>query len=110
MLPEVIQVIPTDDYKVYVYMDDNTVRLYDAAPLIAKGGIFSRIQDIEIFKSTCTILNDTLAWDLSGCMDGINCIDICRTRSATARRSWTSNRSRPVYLHKIRYVCNRGVT
>lgn len=32
MLPEVIQVIPTDDYKVYVYMDDNTVRLYDAAP------------------------------------------------------------------------------
>lgn len=24
-----------------------------------------------------TILNDTLAWDLSGCMDGINCIDIC---------------------------------
>ena len=62
MLPEVIQVIPTDDYKVYVYMDDNTVRLYDAAPLIAKGGIFSRIQDIEIFKSTCTILNDTLAW------------------------------------------------
>lgn len=84
MLPEVIQVIPTDDYKVYVYMDDNTVRLYDAAPLIAKGGIFSRIQDIEIFKSTCTILNDTLAWDLSGCMDGINCIDICRTRSATA--------------------------
>lgn len=69
MLPEVIQVIPTDDYKVYVYMDDNTVRLYDAAPLIAKGGIFSRIQDIETFKSTCTILNDTLAWDLSGCMD-----------------------------------------
>ena len=101
MLPEVIQVIPTDDYKVYVYMDDNTVRLYDAAPLIAKGGIFSRIQDIEIFKSTCTILNDTLAWDLS---------ISARTRSATALRSWTSNRSRPVYLHKIRYVCNRGVT
>lgn len=77
MLPEVIQVIPTDDYRVYVYMDNNTVRLYDAAPLIAKGGIFSQIQNIEIFKSTCTILNDTLAWDLSGCMDGINCIDIC---------------------------------
>ena len=29
MLSEVIQVIPTDDYKVYVYMDDNTVRLYE---------------------------------------------------------------------------------
>ncbi len=77
MLSEVIQVIPTDDYKVYIYMDDNTVRLYDAAPLIAKGGIFKQIQDPEIFKNTCTILNDTLAWDLSGCMDGINCIDIC---------------------------------
>lgn len=77
MLSEVIQVIPTDDYKVYVYMDDNTVRLYDAAPLIAKGGIFNKIKDIDIFKNACTILNDTLAWDLSGCMDGINCIDIC---------------------------------
>lgn len=77
MFSEVIQVIPTDDYKVYVYMDDNTVRLYDAAPLIAKGGIFDRIKDIEVFKNTCTILNNTLAWDLSGCMDGVNCIDIC---------------------------------
>ncbi len=77
MFSEVIQVIPTDDYKVYVYMDDNTVRLYDAAPLLAKGGIFDRIKDIEVFKNTCTILNNTLAWDLSGCMDGVNCIDIC---------------------------------
>ena len=51
MLSEVIQVIPTDDYKVYVYMDDNTVRLYDAAPLIAKGGIFNQIKDIEVFKT-----------------------------------------------------------
>ena len=56
MLSEVIQVIPTDDYKVYVYMDDNTVRLYDAAPLIARGGIFNKIKDINIFKNTCTIL------------------------------------------------------
>lgn len=77
MLSEVIQVIPANDYKVYVYIDDNTVRLYDAAPLINKSGIFNQIKDIEIFKNTCTILNDTLAWDLSGCMDGINCIDIC---------------------------------
>lgn len=77
MLSEVIQVIPANDYKVYVYIDDNTVRLYDAAPLINKSGIFNQIKDIEIFKNTCTILNDTLAWDLSGCMDDINCIDIC---------------------------------
>lgn len=110
MLPEVIQVIPTDDYKVYVYMDDNTVRLYDAAPLIAKGGIFSRIQDIETFKSTCTIL--MIPWH-GTCPDAwmASTASIsARTRSATARRSWTSNRSRPVYLHKIRYVCKRGVT
>lgn len=77
MLSEVIQVIPTDDYKVYVHMNDNTIHIYDAAPLLSKGGVFNKIKDIEIFKNTCTILNDTLAWDLSGCMDGINCIDIC---------------------------------
>ena len=76
MLSEVIQVIPTDDYKVYVYMDDNTVRIYDAAPLIAKGGIFKQIQNPEIFKNACTILNDTLAWDIGKNRDVTMCLDI----------------------------------
>ena len=34
------------------------------------------LQDIQIFKDTCTVLNDTLAWDLTGNRDVSNCIDI----------------------------------
>ena len=48
-LPGIEQVIPIWNYKVYVYMDDNTVRLYDAAPLIQKGGIFKKLQDKSFF-------------------------------------------------------------
>ena len=76
-LPEIEQVVPTLDYKVYVYMDDNTVRLYDAAPLIQRGGIFKNLQDKTFFMERCTIMNDTLACDLSGWFDPEDCIDIC---------------------------------
>jgi len=35
-----------------------------------------QLQNIHIFKNTCTILNNTLAWDISGKQDKSNCIDI----------------------------------
>ena len=47
-MPEVIQVIPDDNYKVYVYFDDGSIKLYDASDLI-KQGIFTKLQDINIF-------------------------------------------------------------
>ena len=74
-MPEVIQVKPTDDYKVYVYFDDGSIRLFDANNLIDKG-IFTKIKDITIFKNTCTVLNGTLAWDLEGTYDESKCLDI----------------------------------
>lgn len=74
-MPEVIQVIPTDDFKVYVYFDDGSIKLYDAKELITKG-VFKPLQDIELFKSTCTVLNGTLAWDLEGHFDETTCLDI----------------------------------
>ena len=48
-MPEVIQVIPTDDFNVYVYFDDGSIKLYDASEDI-KMGIFTVLQDIKIFK------------------------------------------------------------
>lgn len=36
-MPEVIQVIPTDNFEVYVYFDDGSIHLYDARYLIKKG-------------------------------------------------------------------------
>ena len=74
-MPEVIQVIPVDNYKVYVYFDDGSIKLYDASDDI-KCGVFKGLQDINIFKNTCTVLNGTLAWDLDGNYDETKCLDI----------------------------------
>lgn len=59
-MPEVIQVIPTEDYMVYVYFDDGSIKLYDAKEII-KQGVFIPLQDISLFIDTCTVLNGTLA-------------------------------------------------
>lgn len=75
--PTIYQVIPTDDFKVYVCFDDGIIKMYDAKPLIDRGGIFEILKDIEIFKKTCTIINGTLAWDISGDRDASKCIDVC---------------------------------
>lgn len=75
--PKIFQVVPTREYKVYVYFDDGKIKLYDVKPLVDKGGIFSVLKDAEFFMERCTIMNGTLAWDLSGKRDTGDCIDIC---------------------------------
>lgn len=72
---EVIQVIPTDDYKVYVYFDDGSIKLFDASKLVDKG-VFKQIKNKSIFVDKCTVLNGTLAWDLNGNYDESECLDI----------------------------------
>lgn len=73
--PEVIQVIPTEDYKVYIYFDDGSIKLYDSKDIIDKG-IFQVLIDKEIFMETCTVLNGTLAWDIEGNYDNSKCLDL----------------------------------
>lgn len=73
--PTVIQVIPQDDYTVYVYFDNGKIVLYDIKPKLDKT-IFTPLKNIETFKSSCTVLNNTLAWDLNGDRDTTKCIDI----------------------------------
>ena len=73
--PEAIQVIPTRDYKVYIYFDDGRIKLFDASTLI-KGGVFKVLQDEELFISSCTVLNNTLAWDITGNYSEEDCLDL----------------------------------
>lgn len=75
MFHKVVQVVPTDDYKVYIYFADGKIKLFDASELIQKG-VFQQLQNIDVFKNSCTVLNDTLAWDLSGEFDPYNCLDL----------------------------------
>lgn len=71
---KVIQVVPTKDYKVYIYFVDGKIKLFDAKELIKKG-VFKKLQDIDLFIDSCTVLNDTLAWDVSGTYDPTNCLE-----------------------------------
>lgn len=74
--PALFQVIPTNEYKVYLYYDNGEIKLYDCSWILQKNGIFERIHNIEDFKRLCTIMNRTLAFDISEERDTYNCIDI----------------------------------
>ena len=73
--PEVIQVIPTTEHKVYIYFDDGTIRLFDAKEIITRG-VFKPLQDVNIFIDTCTVINHTLAWSLDKSYSEETCLDI----------------------------------
>ena len=74
-IPEVVKVEPHDDYTVTVTFDDGKMAEYDAKHLLNKG-VFLPLNDIVFFKERCCILNNTLAWDISGDMDLTMCLDI----------------------------------
>jgi hypothetical protein len=75
MLHKVLQVFPIEDYQVYLYFSDGTVKLFDGKELVTKG-VFQDLQDKQKFKNMCTVLNDTLAWDISGKYDPTSCLDL----------------------------------
>ena len=74
--PEVIQAVAGEDYTVYAYFTDGTIHLFDMKSLINGGGVFDKIKDEAFFRDSLTVMNHTIAWDLSGCFDPTNCIDI----------------------------------
>lgn len=75
MFYKIIQVYPTKDYKVYLYFSDGRIKLFDARKLITQG-VFTKLQNISLFIETCTVMNDTLAWDVSGKYDPSACLDL----------------------------------
>jgi hypothetical protein len=75
MIHTVVQVKPTRDFKVNVYFDDGRIKLYDVPPLL-DCGVFKQISSINAFMEKCTIMGNTLAWDIGGNFDEANCLDI----------------------------------
>ncbi|GBR76542.1 putative transcriptional regulators [Candidatus Termititenax persephonae] len=67
--PKVVQVLPTDNFEVYAYFNDGSVRLYDVKPLLKSGTVFEPLMDIRIFKNKLAVINDTVAWDMGGHRD-----------------------------------------
>lgn len=75
MFPKVVQVIPMKDYSVYVYFEDGKIVCYDMTQMIEKEAFYP-LKDINVFIDTCTVMNDTLAWDVSRNRDNTMCLDI----------------------------------
>ena len=73
--PEVVQVVPHVDYTVSTYFSDGKIVSYDVKPLLSRG-VFRSLMDIDTFMECCTIMNDTLAWDIHHNGDPADCIDI----------------------------------
>ena len=74
--PVVIQAVPGADKTVFAYFSDGRIKKYDMKPLIEKGGVFDRLKEEAFFRGAITVLNGTVAWDLSGHYDPSNCIDV----------------------------------
>ena len=73
--PDIVQVVPHDDYTVTVFFCDGKIVTYDARPKLEQG-VFQALKSISFFINNCKIMNDTLAWDLTGNNDPSECIDI----------------------------------
>lgn len=73
--PDIVQVVPFKDYTVDVYFEDGKIVRYDVRPFLHEG-IFQKLQDLSVFMKTCTIMNNTLAWDIAGGRNEYACIDI----------------------------------
>ena len=77
MRPRLFQVEPKDDFTVVLYYDSGEIKIYDCSWILKESGVFLKIHDLSAFKETCTIMNGTLAFDISYVRDPYNCIDIC---------------------------------
>ena len=75
-LANVVQVIPGENFTVYVYFSDGSVRKADIKPYIAKGGVFEQLSDESFFRNRLTVMNGAVAWDVTGTRDVTQCIDI----------------------------------
>lgn len=74
--PVVCQALAGPGWSVYAYFTDGKITQYDVSKLIEQGGVFERLADERFFNEAITVLNSTVAWDVSGCYDPTTCIDL----------------------------------
>ena len=74
--PEVVQALAGDNYRVYAYFSDGSIRQFDVKPLMAKGGVFSQLSNAAFFTYRLMVMGSTVAWDVTGDRDETKCIDL----------------------------------
>lgn len=78
-MPKVLQAVAGENFTIYLYFSDGSVRLYDAKPILERGGVFEPMRDENFFREHLTVLNDTAAWDVNG--------DLTRAAASTSTPS-----------------------
>jgi hypothetical protein len=73
MLPTVVQVYPVRNVLI-IQFDDGKIVQWDAQPLRASGGVFTRLRDDRVFFGELTVLNGTVAWSRDFNPD--HCLDL----------------------------------
>ena len=76
LLPSVVQAVAGENFTVYAYFNDGSVRLADIKPMIAKGGVFAPLADETFFRERLTVMNGAVAWDIAGNRDNTRCVDL----------------------------------
>lgn len=76
LIPSIVQAVAGKNFIVYAYCNDGAVRQLEIKYLIEKGGIFQKLSDYNFFCERLTIMNDTIAWDVTGNRDETACIDL----------------------------------
>lgn len=66
---------PNDDYSLLITFDNGEQKLFDVAPLIEKCGIFTHIQQIEIFRRVYLDNFGCHAWDINPNINGKNILE-----------------------------------
>ena len=75
--PEIFQAVAGEDYIVYAYVNDGSIRKVDIKPFLTEYcGVFESLKDNDRFRNALTVIGNTVAWDLIGNRDEYNCIDI----------------------------------
>ena len=74
--PEVVQAIPTNNFGFFAYFNDGSIHFYDMKPLIQKGTVFEKLADLSFYKSHITVMNNTVAWDMTEDRNPRTCIDL----------------------------------
>ena len=59
-MESVIRVVPKDDFRLELWFDDGTHRLFDAKPYLERG-VFTRLKDPEKFRQAFVAF-DTVCW------------------------------------------------
>lgn len=75
-IPSVVQAVAGPNKTVFAYFSDGKITQFDVKPEISRGGVFAALKDDDFFRCALTVLNDTVAWDVSGHFDPKTCIDI----------------------------------